>query len=60
MKHHAKRQVVVCPICHKPRVTLGGSFFRCCGENHPIKKHLLTADQLTAGQKAAELLEISA
>lgn len=60
MKKGAKRQVVVCPSCHKPRVTLGGTFFRCCGENHPIKKHLLTADQLAAGSKAAELLSISA
>lgn len=59
MKKAAKRQVVVCPACRKPRVTLGGSFFRCCGENHPIKKHLLTAEQLTPS-RAPEALEITA
>jgi len=42
----AKRQIVVCPVCRAPKVTLGDGLFRCCGENHKIREHLLTRDHL--------------
>jgi len=52
MRKGAKRQIVVCPSCGAPKVTLGDGIFRCCGENHKITEHLLTRDRL--GQPRAK------
>jgi len=59
MKKGAKRQIVVCPSCHKPIVSLGEVFFRCCGENFKIKEHLLTTEQLHPIKKEERLEAIA-
>lgn len=58
MKKGAKRQVVICPVCLKFLVTLGESFFRCCGENHSIKTNLATQDLARAAMIRDEGLEV--
>ena len=51
----AKRQIVICPVCRAPKVTLGDGIFRCCGENHKIKQNLLTKDHLNPPRVRAAL-----
>lgn len=58
MKKGAKRQVVICPVCLRFKVTLGEEFFRCCGENHRIKDNLASQDIVRAAFVRDEGLEV--
>lgn len=53
------RKVVMCPVCFKPKVSLGETFFRCCGEEHKITENMITYETLVERQGQRQALEVS-
>lgn len=60
MKQGAKRQIVICPCCHKLKVTLGEGRFRCCGKNYAIRDSLANETLASSLVAPDEGLEVQA